>query len=206
MATPTGLRERKKQQTREDILATALRLFRERGFEETRVRDICEQVQISEATFFNYFPSKDALLDAHSLGTADLYGALLHHELSFPERSVGDRVREIVRAVGQAFAAEREVMSLVITRSNLFFGSTGTKAERDIENYELFAQLFREGQESGEIRSDVGPHQLAEIISAAMMMTILNWLIGWWGSGQSEELDARLMRAVDVFLDGCRQS
>ncbi len=203
MATPTSLRERKKQQTREEILASALRLFRERGFDQTRVRDICEQVQISEATFFNYFPSKDALLDAHSLGTAELYGALLQHELAFPERPVADRVREIIRAVGQAFASEREVMSLVITRSNLFFGSTGTKAERDMKNYERFSELFRQGQESGEIRSDVGTYQLAEILSASMMMTILNWLIGWWGTGKPEELDARLMRVVDVFVDGC---
>lgn len=199
-----NLREKKKQRTRDQILATAIRLFKQKGFEDTRVLDICEQVEVSEATFYNYFHSKQALLDAYSLGTVDLYGALLQHELAFPDRPVAERVRRIVRTVGQSFVNESEVMSIAITRSNLFFGSTGEKAERDIENHDRLAQLFREGQASGQIRTDVGPYQLAEIMSAVMMLTITNWLLGWWGSRQTEELDTRLMRAVDVFLDGCK--
>jgi len=204
MATPNTLRERKKQKTREEILEVAIRLFREKGFDETRVRDICDEVQISEATFFNYFPTTDALLDQYSMDTSDLYGALLTHELAFPQRPVAERVREIVGAVGQAFASQHELMSVVITRSNLFFGSAGAKAEQDMKNYDRLAQIFREGQESDEIRSDVGPYQLAEIMSATMMQTITNWLVGWWPQARAQELDARLMKALDVFLDGCR--
>lgn len=205
MATPTtGLRDLKKQQTRERILEAAVRLFRERGFDETRVRDICEQVQISEATFFNYFPTKDAVLDDYSVETSELYGALLQHELAFPERTVAERAREIARAVGQAFANDPDLMTVVVTKSNLFYGSAGSKAEQDMHNYDRLAQLFREGQESGEIRSDVGPYQLAEIMNATMMQTVGNWLVGWWPQARAQPLEGRLMRAMDVFLDGCR--
>jgi AcrR family transcriptional regulator len=45
-----GLREVKRQQTRSAILEAAERLFRERGFSKTRVGDIIERVQVSEAT------------------------------------------------------------------------------------------------------------------------------------------------------------
>lgn len=196
------LRERKKHQTREEILETAIELFRERGFDSTRVRDITERVQISEATFFNYFPSKNALLDACSLGTVDLYGALLQHELAFPERTVADRIREIIRTLGLAFAADREFMSVVVTRSHLFFGSTEEKRARDLANYELLARLFGEGQQNGEIRGDLDPFELGEMLSGTFMLVILNWLTGFWG--QEQELEPRLMHAVDVFLDGCR--
>ena len=54
-----GLRERKKLKTRATIQREAMRLFLEKGFEETTIEDIAEAVEISPSTFFNYFPSKE---------------------------------------------------------------------------------------------------------------------------------------------------
>ena len=57
--SPSGLRERKKLRTKAAIQKEAMRLFLEKGFEETTVEDIAEAVEISPSTFFNYFPSKE---------------------------------------------------------------------------------------------------------------------------------------------------
>src|SRR5260370_10043248 len=57
-----GLRERKKARLRQEIIDTAVRLFRKRGDEKTRIDDIVQSLEISQPNFFRYFPSKDAVL------------------------------------------------------------------------------------------------------------------------------------------------
>jgi AcrR family transcriptional regulator len=56
---PAGLRERKKAKTRAAIREHALRLFREQGYSGTTVEQIAEAAEVSPATFYRYFPTKE---------------------------------------------------------------------------------------------------------------------------------------------------
>jgi AcrR family transcriptional regulator len=62
MSTETGLRERKKERTRQLIRDTAVRLFMERALARVTVAEIARAADVSEATVFNYFPTKEDLV------------------------------------------------------------------------------------------------------------------------------------------------
>ena len=85
-----GLRETKKQKMRASIIENAIGLFREQGFEATTVRGISLACEMSEATFFNYFSTKDAVLSAWAHGLVER-----HFE---PENGLAEsRLRPAVR-------------------------------------------------------------------------------------------------------------
>lgn len=197
-----GLREDKKLQQRRDILKAAVKLFRKNGYEQTRVQDVIVAVGVSEATFFNYFPSKDALLEAYAIGRIEQYGALLQDEMADERRSVPDRVRDLVRTIGEVLQQEdRRFMAVVATRSKLFQGGDGNVFERQVQAHGTLVELFRDGQSRGEIRRDLDPNLLAETLTGAYTFAIVNWLTG--RARPDELLATRLVRVADVVLQGC---
>lgn len=57
-----GVREARKRQTREQLAATALRLFDERGFEAVSVAEVARAAGVTEKTVFNHFATKEDLV------------------------------------------------------------------------------------------------------------------------------------------------
>jgi AcrR family transcriptional regulator len=123
MSQELGLRERKKQRTRQLIADTARALFAERGFEAVPVAEVARAAEVSEATVFNYFPTKEDLfysgLEAFE---EDLLSAIRERE---PGETVLDafarfvqRPRGLLAADAGEEAAQRLVaITRVITQS-----------------------------------------------------------------------------------------
>ncbi len=81
-----GLRSRKKQRTRNDLMAAGAHLFSTNGFDETTTADIAELADVSQRTLFRHFPTKEALL------YGDLEEARLELRTALNERPVGEPV------------------------------------------------------------------------------------------------------------------
>jgi len=62
MTEPAGLRERKKQRTRKTLIETAYRLFERQGYDGTTTAEIAAAAEVSAATFFNHFATKEDLV------------------------------------------------------------------------------------------------------------------------------------------------
>jgi AcrR family transcriptional regulator len=114
MDAGTSFRERKKIKTRRQVMAVALRLFQERGFDETTVEDIAAAAEISPRTFFRYFPSKvDVIFGDHQ----ELV-MLIRQTLA--ERPTGEPViRTVRRAMQQGVGQVVADPELFLTRMQL---------------------------------------------------------------------------------------
>jgi AcrR family transcriptional regulator len=112
----SGLRERKKQRTRQTVVDRATRLFAEQGYDETTLAEIAEAAEISPSTFFNYFGSKSdimfELLDAAiesarervvdrplDESAAEAVLAWLTEEVPTVEQPYADAIRRIPRVI-----------------------------------------------------------------------------------------------------------
>jgi AcrR family transcriptional regulator len=196
-----GLREKKKERRRAELYDTAIALFRSRGFDQTRVQDVIDVVGVSEPTFFNYFRTKEAVLEEFAARALDTFIDQLRQEVEDENRPVADKVRSLLASVAEVFSSEPEFMAVVATRSSLFWGARGGVLERELGMYALAAELFRRAQSRGEIRPELDPHRLAETFTGAYMLATVNWLVGWWKN--HDDLASRLDEQAHVLLSGC---
>lgn len=101
-----GRRERKKQHTRDELIAAAARLFQERGFDETTTADIAEAADVSQRTFFRHFASKEAVLYGESDEIAAAFRAAI---VARPKReSPITAVAAALRTLAEHYAVQAE--------------------------------------------------------------------------------------------------
>src|SRR5713226_3799749 len=100
-----GLRERKKARLRQQIIETAVKLFRKQGYEKTRIDDIVEILEISQPTFFRYFPTKDAVLHDDGLRGFACAKERLEKELS-RNASTAERLHERYQVLAKKVASD----------------------------------------------------------------------------------------------------
>ena len=190
----TGLRERKKQKTREAIQRVALRLFEKQGYDETTIEEIAAAVEISPSTFFNYFPSKEdvVLLDAYDPLVITLFKGRPKDE------PLNVAFRRVLGGMADVFERDKE---LVLARGRLFMDVPELRGRiwDEMERTQTFVTRLL-AERTGRNRDDFELRVTARIVIAAIYEAGIEWM----RRGGRARLVDLAERALDIVESGAR--
>jgi AcrR family transcriptional regulator len=183
-----GLRERKKQRTRESIQREAMRLFRASGYEATTVQQIADAADISVSTFFNYFPTKEDVVFADDYDPM-IAAAFLARP---PDEPAGIAFRRAFRSLAGIMERDRD---LIMERVELSFSVPALRAKLwdNLEQARDMACTMLAGR-TGRDRDDFDVRVSAMVVVAAMMEAMMHWV----RSAGKEDISELVDRALDL--------
>ncbi|MET7326542.1 TetR family transcriptional regulator [Nonomuraea sp. NPDC005650] len=196
-------RERKKRQTRQLLVGTALRLFAEQGYEQTTVAQIATAADVATKTFFNYFPTKEDVLFAEVMDyMEEMSDAVAERE---PSDSVADVLlktydRVIVHYLTRGPIAGDRELAKVYEHLVATVPSVQAKA---------LHMTFGVQREVARQLLAAFPDVLDPISAAAVAGSFVGAVQGVGGAareaGQSdEEIVASMARAAEIAIGGVR--
>ncbi|GAA4383088.1 TetR/AcrR family transcriptional regulator [Tsukamurella soli] len=163
---PLGLRERKKLRTRVTLRKVAYELFREQGYDETTVAQIAAAAEVSPATFFRYFPTKEALV------VEDDYDAVFLANIG-PLDPAKNLAAQILRRGADLFdELDDEARSTELDRARLLGSSPSLRAAQAKEIEQTAAAMERSVLENatGPVDPDAVRAIVGAVVGAAMSL------------------------------------
>lgn len=157
-------RERKKLQSRQAILDAAVGEFSRKGFRDTSVADIMSAADLGIGTFYNYFDSKEEVLQS-LLGELAKKVTEALEELNIAGRPSMELLLAGSQITAKFLDKNRFVLPLFLSGSEesaMPEGMTG-KTKLTPKFKPLFTDIIRQGQECGEFREDVPAQLIAEM-------------------------------------------
>ncbi|MBW1811374.1 MAG: TetR family transcriptional regulator [Deltaproteobacteria bacterium] len=190
-----SLRERKKEKTRDTLIEVANRLFLERGFEDTTVDDIVAVADISQRTFFRYFPTKEAVVFSKHPGRVVRFRLLLARH-----KSAETPIKVVIEALID-FAGEYEKNKDQLLREWRIVVASPTLIVRDVELDLEFEQAIAEV-----LAGEKGPNSVAfsdaRILAGAIFGAVRAIMQEWFGSECKSNLPELGRHALEMLDKG----
>lgn len=189
-------RELNKIQCRSRILKMSRRLFTAKGYENTTMEDIAEASEVSKATLYNYFSSKENLLLGIVEAALEEIRQLVTVELCQEPDSV-EKIRQVLETL-----AVDSIRYITLTRRIFYLNVSEGNALHvtRLELLEILSQLVNEARERGQLRQDLTAEELVDAFMGVYLVT----QFGWEDIGQYTEAQCRqkVRRAMDAILRG----
>jgi AcrR family transcriptional regulator len=139
------------------IIETAERLFAERGFDGTSVRDIADEAAVNVAMISYYFGSKEKLMEAlfeHRIGSFKIrVESLIKDESLTPIEKVNMLIDEHIDRVMQKQCFYKIMVGVLVTNKNPAILKAANNVK--IRNAEVVSELIKEGQKKGVFKKKV---------------------------------------------------
>ena len=188
-------RERKKQETRQGLLDAALALFRENGYDETAVEEITDRADVAKGTFFNYFPSKEALLRELTVWQFSQLRDALDVSQGAPESPLS-RIKLLMRFLYEQTVSDWHLFQRAFATRLGKPPHPPHQAKRRLSG--LLSELVREAQACGELRADVE----AELVSDLMFVAHFRRLSACLHEKGTLPLPDDSGQVIDLLMDG----
>jgi AcrR family transcriptional regulator len=193
-----GLRERKKARLRQQIIETAVRLFRKHGYESTRVEDIVQVLEISQPTFFRYFPSKDAVLREVGRRGFACQAEKLESEIA-SKATTAEHLRRFYQSLAQITEADRPLWQAVVLSGAMDPVRSPDMRGAEETTVRLLRQILAQGQKRGELTRAFPAEHLAQFMEGLFNTVVRHWAVDITGP---HKLSDRVRSAVEFFLCG----
>jgi AcrR family transcriptional regulator len=194
-----GRRERKREQTANHLAATAFRLFEAHGYDAVAMEQIAAQADVAKGTLYNYFPVKEALLAHHFRQEIAAGMTVLASTLS-RQPDFRARMTALLQASARWNRSRRPYMARYL-RYRLSEIGAAPRPDADGQRsgvHSILEALFHSGQQRGELRTDLSPCDLAWLFEFMTAGAVIVWL----RQPEDDDLEARMLFALDVLLDG----
>lgn len=194
-------RERKKEETKSNIIDCSLKLFKEKGFGETSMEEIAEKSDVSKGTLYNYFPDKESILVGYFQIIISEYGKEIKTSLS-EHKDIKSRLYNLLDFIKEIFGDDPELASVYFKyrMQKLFDNNPFDSPMRSgLENSVI--ELIKEAQSSGELRSDFP----AVVIARNLEFLIMSFFVVNIYNQEPFEIDSVKSQLVELFLNGSKQ-
>jgi AcrR family transcriptional regulator len=182
----------------ESLLAVAVTVFNERGYDGTSMEDLSRRLGISKSSIYYHVDSKEDLLALALDRALDGLFAVADEAKASTEPAIA-RLELLVRGSVQVLAEQLPYVTLLLRAR----GNTGTEREalaRRREFDQIVADLVAAAEQDGDIRPDVDP-----AITARLLFGLVNSLVEWYRPGRRATSAGDLANAVcAVAFDGLR--
>jgi len=195
---PVGLRERKKARLRQQIIDTSIKLFRKYGYESTRIDDIAQALEISQPTFFRYFPSKDAVLRQVGERGYACIRERLYSELS-NDATTGERLRRLYLSMAREVETDRQLWQAVVLSGAMDPVRSADLREPEEAVAGMLREILTQGQKRNEVIRDFPVLHLAQFMEGLYNTVVRQWAVDLTGP---HKLTDRVQNAVELFLRG----
>lgn len=183
------LKQERSRKTKAKLVGVALRLWGERGFDETSVDELCDEAKVAKGTFYFYFRAKEDLLIEIGFGAAEGMIEEVHRAIDAGKTTRQVLDRAISGLASEAGKTSKPLLERTIEEIFHSFGKRWQQARTGRPHFrEILVHVIRRGQE----RKEVDDRYQAEEVAGIMGLVLLQGLLDW----SRDETDSRVLVAT----------
>jgi TetR/AcrR family transcriptional regulator, fatty acid metabolism regulator protein len=194
VATTETQREKRRQ-----ILRAAIAVFARSGYHGSRVSDVAKEAGVAYGLVYHYFGSKEDLLEAIFRRT---WSRMLEavEEIERAEATARGQIAGVARIVLGAWETDPDLVR-VLVREVARSPQLGREVDEIANAFDALERIVRNGQERGELRTDVEPRLAAWILYGALEEILTGWVFGRREQEQ-DEVEHAVDAVVKLLTDG----